>query len=191
MWGHKKYEAIVMGGSAGGFAAFSALLKDLPAEYPIPIVLVQHRGKDAGGRFEEVLQSKCRIRIKQADEKERIVRDTVYVAPPNYHLLIETDRTFSLSSDAPVKFSRPSIDVLFESAAICYEERLVGIIVSGASNDGAEGITAIRKYGGLTIAQSPDEAQFPLMTEASIKTGKIDHIGTLSAIRDFLMKLSN
>src|SRR4051812_24291717 len=107
------YDAIVIGASAGGLYVLMHILKPLPADYPIPVILVQHRSKDERQLLEEVLQQHCSIRIKQADEKEKICAGVVYIAPPDYHLLIEQDGTFSLNFDAPVNYSRPSIDVLF------------------------------------------------------------------------------
>lgn len=185
----KTYGAIVVGTSAGGLHALTAILQELPPDYPIPIIVVQHRSKDQRDLFEEVLQSKCKIKIKQADEKEKIISGYVYTAPPNYHLLVESDMTFSLSSDEPVLYSRPSINVLFESAAEVYRDQLAGIILTGANNDGAAGISMIKKYDGLTIAQSPEEAQFPLMPAASIGTKKIQHIWKLVEIQNFLLKI--
>ncbi|MEX1240293.1 MAG: chemotaxis protein CheB [Cyclobacteriaceae bacterium] len=187
----REFEIIVMGMSAGGLHALSALLEKLPSDYPIPIVVVQHRTKDAGHTLEDVLQFKCRIKIKQADEKEAIKRSMVYLAPPDYHLLVERDRTFSLSHDPPVRFSRPSIDVLFESAAIAFGDKVIGIILTGASDDGADGIQAIERSGGITIAQNPDEALFPYMTQASIKTERVQHIWSLATIQNFLLRLIN
>lgn len=187
----KTYRAIVVGTSAGGLHALTFLLNQLPPDFPIPIVVVQHRSKDQRDLFEEVLQSKCKIKIKQAEEKEKIMGGYVYTAPPDYHLLVETDMTFSLSSDELVLYSRPSINVLFESAAIVYRDSLAGIILTGANNDGASGISMIKKYGGLTIAQSPAEAQFPVMPDASIKTKNIQHIWTLAEIKKFLLRISN
>ena len=187
---NEKYKAIVIGASAGGLFALSFVLEELPADFPVPVMIVQHRSKDQRDLLEEVLQSKCRIRIKQADEKEKIESGLVYIAPPDYHLLVEADRTFSLSADEPVRFSRPSIDVLFETAATVFKDSLIGIIFTGASNDGAAGMAAIKKYGGLTIAQDPAEAQFPYMPAASIETKEVKHIWTLSVIKSFLLKIS-
>jgi two-component system, chemotaxis family, protein-glutamate methylesterase/glutaminase len=184
-----QYEAIVMGTSAGGLMAVTKVLKNLSADYPIPILLVQHRARDSQDLFEEVLQEKCKIRIKQADEKELVRGGTVYVAPPNYHLLVEMNRTLSLSSDAPVQFSRPSIDVLFESAAIVYKRNLVGIILTGSNNDGAMGITTIASLGGLTVAQDPKEAQYSFMTQAAIDTKSVKHTWSLAQIEGFLVGL--
>ena len=183
------YEAIVVGTSAGGFHALSTILENIPPDYPIPIVVVQHRAKDSRDLLEDILQRKCKIKIRQADEKEKIKPGMVYIAPPDYHLLVEADQTFSLSSDPPVHFSRPSIDVLFESAAHAYRKKLIGIILTGSNQDGAEGITSIRRNGALTIAQDPAEAQYSLMTQASIDTDSVTYVWSLSAIRDFLERL--
>lgn len=182
-----KYEAIVIGTSAGGYNALSEILSGLPEDYPLPIIIVQHRAKDSEDFFEELLQRRCRITVKQADEKEKIKGGTIYTAPPDYHLLIESDRTFGLSSDPLVRFSRPSIDVLFESAASVYRDRLVGIILTGSNADGAEGIAEINRYGGLTVAQDPAEAQYTLMPQAAIDTGKVEEVWRLARMREFLM----
>jgi two-component system, chemotaxis family, protein-glutamate methylesterase/glutaminase len=185
---NKTYQAIAMGTSAGGLQALSVLLRDLPADYPLPVLVVQHRAKDQRSLLEEVLQTKTKIRVKQADEKEMLQKGHVYVAPPDYHLLVEEDRTLSLSSDEQVRFSRPSIDVLFESSAVVFKEGLVGIILTGASNDGASGIESIARYGGITIAQDPKEAEYPYMPQASIDTRKIKHVWTLEKIKSFLLE---
>lgn len=185
----RKYEAIVIGTSAGGLQALSVLFERIPAAYPIPIIVVQHRSKDSRYLLEEVLQSKCAITIKQADEKEHVHSGMIYIAPPDYHLFIETDKTFSLSTDRPVCFSRPSINILFESAAIAYRDKLLGIILTGTNDDGAAGIRTIGQHDGLTIAQNPSEAQFPFMVEASIKTRQVHYIWSLATIRNYLLKL--
>jgi two-component system chemotaxis response regulator CheB len=185
-----KYSAIVIGASAGGLYALSTILEVLPADYPLAIIIVQHRAKDKKDLLEDVLQHKCKIGIKQADEKEKIEKATVYIAPPDYHLLIEHDLTFSLSADAHVNYSRPSIDVLFESAADVYADKLIGIILSGANSDGAAGILAIRAHKGLTIAQAPEEALFPVMPLAAIGTKGVTHVFTLAAIQNFLLNLN-
>lgn len=180
------YEAIVVGASAGGLYALADLLQLLPPDFCLPLIIVQHRSKDSGALLEEVLQSKCRLTVKQADEKERVVPGFVYVAPPNYHLLIEHDRTFSLSADILVGFSRPSIDVLFESAADVYRERLIGVVLTGSNSDGARGVRTIFTAQGVTIAQDPQEAQFPPMPLAAIQTGCVRHKLTIASIGQFL-----
>jgi two-component system chemotaxis response regulator CheB len=182
-----KYKAVVIGTSAGGLIALSILLEKLPFNYPIPVIIVQHRSKEPRELLEEILQNKCSMKIKQADEKEKIESGFIYIAPPDYHLLIENDFTFSLAADEAVHYSRPSIDVLFESAASVYKTHLVGIILTGANSDGAKGISTIAQNGGLTIAQRPDEALFPAMPQASIETKSVALIFTLSEIQSFLL----
>lgn len=183
------YSAIVIGVSAGGLSALTTLLSPLPAYYPVPLIIVQHRSQDQSELLEEVLQTRCAIKIKQADEKEMVKGGIAYFAPPGYHLLIEGDHTFSLSSEEYDAHSRPSIDVLFESAAEVYGQRLVGIILTGANSDGAAGTTRIREQGGLTIAQDPQEAPYPTMPEAAISKGVITFIWSLSEIKKFIMEL--
>lgn len=185
----KDCEAVVMGVSAGGLYALSVILERLPADYPVPIIIVQHRSRDERTLLEEVLQVKCKIRIKQADEKEQIKNKIVYFAPPDYHLLIERDKTFSLSCEPPVNYSRPSIDVLFETACSVYKETLVAIILTGANSDGAVGIQKIKKSGGVTIAQKPATAAFPFMPQAAIDRNGIQYILELNEITDFLLQL--
>jgi len=183
----KKLGAIVIGTSAGGLTALSILLEKIPPIYPLPLIVVQHRSKDQKTLLEEVLQPKCKIQIKQADEKEKIEKGIVYIAPPDYHLLIEKDLTFSLSCDELVLYSRPSIDVLFESAAIAYKDGLIGIILTGANSDGAAGLQTIKKHGGITIAQSPAEATFPRMPSSAIDNGGVMYILTLKEIQEIIL----
>ena len=182
-----EFDAIVIGASAGGLYTITGILQSLPANYPVPIIVVQHRAKDERSLLEEVLQQKCKIKIKQADEKEVIQRGFVYFAPTDYHLLVESNGTFSLSYDAPVNYSRPSIDVLFETAAAVFKQRLLGIILTGANKDGALGMKKIRKLGGTTIAQQPETAEYPEMPKAAIITGAIQHILTPEAINRYLL----
>jgi two-component system, chemotaxis family, protein-glutamate methylesterase/glutaminase len=181
-----KFEAVVIGTSAGGLYALTSIFGCLPAEFRLPVVVVQHRSKDERNLLEEVLSQKCKIKIRQADEKETLKGSMVYFAPPDYHLLIERNRSFSLTCDPKVNYSRPSIDVLFETAAIVYKKSLLAIILTGANHDGASGIRMVKKYGGTTIAEHPDTAQFPAMPKAAIDTGRIDHVLHLEEIKQFL-----
>jgi two-component system chemotaxis response regulator CheB len=184
-----KYKAVVIGASAGGLLTLSSLLEKLPADYTLPVIIVQHRSKEPIGLLEELLQTKCKIRVKQADEKEQIEKSIVYLAPPDYHLLIEQDLTFSLTVDEPVRFSRPSIDVLFQSAAFVFKELLIGIVLTGSNSDGIAGVQAISDNHGLVIAQDPREAPFPEMPLASILSGKVTHVFSLDQIVAFLLSL--
>jgi two-component system chemotaxis response regulator CheB len=183
------YSAVVIGASAGGLHALTTILEELPIDYRLPVLVVQHRSKDERGLLEEILQDKCSIRVLQANEKEVITNGTVYLAPPDYHLLVEQDKTFSLTSDDKVNYSRPSIDVLFETAAEVYRDKLVGIILTGANSDGRRGIETIRNFHGLTIAQDPREAEFPVMPLASINSGAVEKVFNLVEIKSFLLSL--
>jgi len=183
------HKAIVIGTSAGGLYALSFLLEVLPPDYPLPVIVVQHRYKDQKELLEQVLQNKCAIKIKQADEKEKIENGIVYIAPPDYHLLIEYDLTFSLSNDAVVSYSRPSIDVLFESAALVFGRQLTGILLTGANRDGTDGLLAIKKYGGVTIVQSPAEAQFSYMPQWAIDKGAAKFVLTLAEIQKIFLDI--
>lgn len=185
-----KYPVVVIGCSAGGLAALTYLLEKLPADFWVPIIIVQHRAKSHDDLLEKTLQHKCKVKIKQADEKEPIRKAYVYVAPPDYHLLVEQDETFSLSVET-VGYSRPSINVLFETAAEMFGNRLTGIVLTGASNDGAEGIKAISENGGTTIAQDPTEATHPVMPRSAIDTGAVQHVLKLEKIILHLIGLSN
>lgn len=184
-----KYEAVVIGTSAGGLHVLSTILEALPIDFPLPIIVVQHRSKEERTLLEEILSQKCKIKIKQADEKEKIKSGIVYFAPPDYHLLIERNRCFSLSSDERVNYSRPSIDVLFETAAYVYKDKLLAIILTGANHDGAAGIAKVRKQGGTTIAQNPEDALYPAMPKAAINTACVQHIFELDKIQAFLLKI--
>ena len=183
------YGAIVIGCSAGGLSALLAILSSLPKDFSLPVIIVQHRSKEEPTLLEQVLSHKCQIRIRQADEKELIEAGVVYFAPPDYHLLIEEDRTFSLSFEPPVNFSRPSIDILFETAAAVFKKKLLGIILTGASRDGAEGIKRIRYAKGTTVAQDPATAHYPVMPQAAIDTGCVQHILDLNGIKDLLFSI--
>jgi len=183
----KSYDAIVIGASAGGLYVMIRILESLPENFNKPVIVVQHRSRDERTLLEEVLQQKCKVKIKQADEKELIQPGTVYFAPPDYHLLIENDGSFSLSFDPPVNYSRPSIDVLFETAADVFKERLLGIILTGANKDGSYGIKKIAVMGGTTIAQSPETADYPEMPKAAISTGYVQHVLDPEAIGQFLL----
>lgn len=162
-------EAIVMGASAGALEALSAILPKFPAGYPLPVFIVVHLPSDKKSVLAELLQAKCSLRVKEAEDKEPVEPGVVYFAPPDYHLLIEADRTLALSVDAPVLFSRPSIDVLFESAADVYGQGLVGVVLSGANADGAQGLRAVAVAGGAVIVQDPDQASSSAMPQAALE----------------------
>lgn len=184
------YEAMVIGVSAGGLAALGKILPKLSKDYPLAVLIVQHMRHDADGFLWRHLDTLCRLTVKEAEDKEAIQSKTVYIAPPDYHLLVEPDRTLSLSADERVNFSRPSIDVLFETAAETYQQRLIGVILTGANNDGTRGLQTIKSYGGLAIVQSPDSAESGAMPRSAIEEVAVDHIVPLDRMGQFLNDLA-
>jgi len=161
-------EAVVIGASAGAFEALSAILPALPAAYPLPVVVVVHLPAGRESLLAELFASRCQVAVKEAEDKEPLAGGTVYFAPPDYHLLVEPDRRLSLSTESPVLYSRPSVDVLFESAADAYGAALVGVVLTGANADGAEGLRRVCEAGGVTLVQRPDLAPSPAMPEAAL-----------------------
>lgn len=159
--------AVVIGGSVGALDIMRAIVRSLPPSLLLPIVLVIHLPALPSGLV-ELLASDSAVPVKQAEDKEQIGAGTVYVAPPAYHLLIESHRAFALSADAPVHFSRPAIDVLFESAHDVYGPNLIGVLLSGASEDGAAGLHEIHAGGGTTIVQAPLSADSAIMPAAAL-----------------------
>jgi two-component system, chemotaxis family, protein-glutamate methylesterase/glutaminase len=186
-----KYEAIVMGGSWGGMNAAVEILKHLPADYPLPIVLVLHRLKGVSSELPALIRKKTYVQIKEADEKEKMQPGTVYIAPADYHLLVEQDHTFSLDVSEAILFSRPSIDVTFESAAEVFGSKLIGIILSGASKDGSQGLYTICKAGGQAIVQHPGQAEVDTMPQSAIESVKRAKVMTLDEIAACLVALRN
>ena len=181
-----RFEAIVIGGSAGAMTALSTLLPCFPKEYRTPVIIVLHLHPRQDHYFLEHFDKLCALKVKEADEKENIQAGTVYFAPPNYHLLIENNRTFSLSTEEKVNYSRPSIDVLFESAANVYGPRLAAIILTGANNDGAEGLRLIKEKGGLAIVQDPQSAESSYMPGAALQAVQPDFVFGLAEIGRWL-----
>lgn len=162
------FAAVVMGGSAGALEALSLILPALPAAFPLPILIVVHVPADPPSVLAELLQSKCALRVKEAEDKEPIEPGTVYFAPPDYHLLVEVNGAIALSCDDPLMYSRPSIDVLFESAADYFGETLLAVVLSGANSDGAAGALAIQGRGGRVLVQAPDSAYVRAMPQAAL-----------------------
>ena len=183
-----KYEAIVIGVSSGGMTALKFLFSTMPVDFSIPIIIVQHIGPHSDSKWIKLLNNNSKLSLKEADEKEKIEYGKVYIAPPNYHLLIEKDKTFSLTIDERVNYSRPSIDVLFESAAEVYKNKLIGVILTGSNNDGTNGLKRIKEYGGLTIAQDPESAESSYMPASAIAGVQMDYILTLENIITLLIK---
>ena len=178
-----------MGASAGGMEALATVLSALPEEFPLPVIVVQHVSPDHHADMAACFARHVAIPAGEAQDKGAVQGAHVYFAPPNYHLLVEPDRTFSLSVDEPEHFARPSIDVLFETAARAWTTRLIGVLLTGSNRDGAEGMVAIKRYGGLTIAQDPATAAYPVMPKAAIDAGAVDRILTIEEIACFLRSL--
>ncbi len=187
---NKKYKAIVIGVSSGGMAALKAILPSLPSNFSMPVIIVQHIGVNSENHWIDILSKICRINIKEADEKEKIIAGTVYVAPANYHLLIEKDETFSLSIDERVNYARPSIDILFETAAETFKEHLIGIILTGSNNDGAAGLKKIKDCGGIVIVQDPATAESGFMPSAAIASTRTNNVLPIEKITELLIQLN-
>lgn len=184
-----RYEAIVIGVSSGGMNALKVMFSLLPKDFNTPVIIVQHIGAHSDSHWIKLLNDKSNLPIKEADEKEKIENGKVYIAPPNYHLLIEKDKTFSLTVGERVNYSRPSIDVLFESAAEAYADKLIGIILTGSNNDGTKGIKRIKECGGLAIAQDPETAESSYMPASAIADVQVDYVLPLDGIADLLIKI--
>lgn len=185
----QRRDAVVVGASAGGVEALLTVFSGLPAGYGLPLVCVLHLPESRDSLLADLFGRRLALRVKEAQDKEDLTPGTLYFAPPGYHLSIESDHSFSLSREEPLHYSRPSIDVLFESAADSYRERLVGVLLTGANQDGAAGLAAIKRAGGLSIVQDPAEAQVPTMPESALATHVPDYILPLRGIRALLAQL--
>ena len=185
----RHFELIVIGCSMGGMDALRTIFEAFPAGFPLPIAVVQHRYRTSNEALPSFLRQHSELKVVDTIDKEWIRPGTIYLAPANYHLMVEKGE-LSLSVDEAVAYSRPSIDVLFESAADSYGSSAVGVILTGANADGAKGCVAIRKHGGLVIAQDPKTAESPSMPQAAIDAGGVDRILPLNRIGPFLVELS-
>jgi two-component system chemotaxis response regulator CheB len=168
--------------------ALSTLLPTLPKDFPLPILVVQHRLASSDDYLTKTLNHLCAVRVKEAEEKELLQAGCVYIAPPDYHMLVERDQTLSLSVDEKENYSRPSIDVLFESAAYVWTSALIGVVLTGANSDGAKGLALIKAKGGVTIVQNPATAEHDFMPRAAL--GWADYVLELEAIGEQLQALA-
>jgi len=184
------YKAIVIGTSYGGFEALKIILPKFGEGFPLPVIIVLHIGDHSNENFLNYMNSLCQLHVKEVESNEKIQKGFIYFAPPNYHLLIESDFTFSLTTDEKHNFSRPSIDILFESAAWAYTKELIGVVLTGANSDGAAGLKMIKDFGGLTIIQSPCSALAPEMPRAALKIAKPPITLKLEDIAGKLIELS-
>ena len=183
-------KAIVIGASYGGMEAINTILKGLPSGFRVPLSVVLHIGNNSISNYLSVLNYKTDFSVKEAEEKELIEQGKVYFAPPNYHLQVEDNFSFSLSTEQKVNFSRPSIDVLFETAAWVYKNELLGILLTGSNSDGAEGLKTIKDYGGTTIVENPETAFAKMMPAAAIKKEKPSFILSLEEIATKIVALT-
>ena len=186
----RQFKAVVIGVSTGGVAALKQLLGALPAGFPLPVLVVTHITADSDDALALLLDTLCTIRVKEADEQEVMTAGTVYLAPANYHLLVERGGNLALSIDPPVNFARPSVDVLFESAADVYGTALIGVILTGAGNDGSKGLLKIKNSGGVAIIQDPADAEMNSMPKSALQLLKADHVVPLNEIPGILMRLT-
>lgn len=181
--------AVAIGASAGGVEALLQLLAGLPGDYPLPVIVVLHIADDRTSLLSEVFGYRLALPVREAADKEPIEPGTVYFAPPGYHLLVEEGGTFSLSCDPRVHFSRPSIDVLMDSAADAFGPGLAGVLLTGANEDGAAGLSCVGRAGGLTVVQDPAEALAPAMPQAAIDLQSPDFVLPLKDIKTLIARL--
>jgi two-component system, chemotaxis family, protein-glutamate methylesterase/glutaminase len=186
----KQIDAVVIGASAGGIQALSILLPALAAALRPPVFVVLHLPRDKPSVLAEIFRRKCAVPVREAEDKEAVTPGTVYFAPSNYHMLLDHGPQLALSADEPVHHSRPSVDVLFESAADIYKERLLGIILTGANEDGATGLAAIHDAGGLTVVQQPETASSPYMALSALRLRPADWVLPLEEIAALLRTLN-
>ncbi len=177
-----RLEAVVIGASAGGVEALGSLLPALPAGLAACVLVVLHLPRQRPSLLAEIFGPRCALPVREAQDKEPARRGHVYFAPPDYHLLVDAGPLLALSTDPPVRFSRPSIDVLFESAADVFRERLLGVVLTGANADGAEGLAAVMRAGGQGLVQHPGQAQVSAMPEAALRRAANAEVATLAGI---------
>jgi len=180
------YKLIVIGASSGGFYALRTILQALDENFPLPVVVVQHIGYQVDNFLVKFMDKECRIKVKEGEDREALTPGVVYLAPSDYHLQVEDDYTLSISSIERINYARPSIDVLFESAAYAFGDMVLGVLLTGANSDGAKGMKAIQAYGGFTIVEDPASAYADVMPKAALKLITPDKILKVEAIGPFL-----
>lgn len=185
----RQYRAVAIGVSTGGVSALKQLLGSLPVEFPLPLLVTAHISPDSDDGLAVLLDTLCTIRVKEADEHDPLSPGTVYLAPANYHLQVEQDGFLSLSVDSPVNFARPSVDVLFETAAIAFGPALIGIILTGAGFDGSRGLQRVKELGGMVIVQDPADAEADSMPKSALAAVTPDFIVPLSELAPLLTAL--
>jgi two-component system, chemotaxis family, protein-glutamate methylesterase/glutaminase len=184
-----KYKLLIIGGSAGSLDGILKIITALPVNKQVTTVVVVHRKNDVESILTDLLATRTKLKVKEVEDKESIFGDTVYIAPSDYHLLIENDKLFSLDSSEKVHHSRPSIDVSFESAAHVFGNAVIGILLSGANADGAEGLRKIHEAGGFTIVQDPAFSEVGYMPQQALDQMRPDKILNTEAIALFIKEL--
>jgi two-component system, chemotaxis family, protein-glutamate methylesterase/glutaminase len=182
-------QLVVIGASAGGIEALLFLFEGLPVHLAVPIVAMVHMPEDRDSRLAEIFAQRTDVPVREAASHAPLEPGVVYFAPSGYHLLVEADHSFSLDCEPPVNFSRPSIDVLMESCCDAFGDRVAGILLTGASQDGARGLQCIREHGGLAVVQDPDEAVSSTMPLAALTRAQPQYVLRLEAIRQLLHRL--
>jgi two-component system chemotaxis response regulator CheB len=183
------FDIVALAASAGGLTALIEVLSDLPINFRVPIVVVQHLDPRHPSLMAEILGRRTPLKVIQAKQGDKLIPGVVYIAPPDNHLLVNSDGTASLSQSEMVHFLRPSADLLFESVAASYEERTIAVVLTGTGSDGAMGVEAIKKMGGTVIVQDDKSAEFPGMPSSAIKTGDVDFVLPLTEISSALITL--
>ena len=186
----RSFKALIIGGSAGSFQVIVHILSQLPENFPLPILLSLHRLKHVRNGFVEALSIKSKINIIEPYDKQLIKAGNAYLAPANYHMLVDIDKRIALSISRQVNHFRPSIDLSFQTAADVYKNKLVGVILSGANKDGANGIKKISDNGGYTVVQSPEDSQISTMPKSALNLIKPDKLLTVKEISDFINTLN-
>ncbi len=179
-------DAIVIGASAGGIKALIPILQALPTNFAPAVLVVLHLPPEPPSLLPQLFARYCKLPLKEAEDKENICSGTVYLAPANYHLLVEPEKTLALSVDEPEHYSRPSIDLLFESAAYAYRQRLLSIVLTGASADGTQGVVAVRQFGGQAWVQDPAEAEARIMPASALAKAGADRVLSIHDMADQL-----
>jgi two-component system chemotaxis response regulator CheB len=185
----RAFKAVVVGVSSGGLEALKIFVPGLRKDLAVPVLIVQHLSPQADSYLPARLDEVSGLTVKEAEDKEQLQAGVAYVAPPDYHLLVEADESLTLSVDPKVNFSRPSVDVLFETASDAFGAALIGVVLTGANQDGAKGLARIKRRGGVAIVQSPESAQADAMPRAALESTNVDHVLPLRDIAPFLNNL--
>lgn len=186
----KKFEALVIGGSAGSLDVLLKVLPNINPKINFPIIIVVHRKQGTDSLLSDLLSHRTQLKVKEADEKEKILNGCIYIAPSDYHLLIEKDYTFSLDYSEKINYSRPSIDATFQTAADTYGDQLVCLLLSGSNADGVNGLIYAQKNGGITLVQHPDSAQVTYMPEQAISRTNVSAVLQIEEMADYINSLA-